>query len=184
MNWKRFMVVAFALLVALSIGSGRLAAQTSTTGDVTGIVTDPSNAVVPDAKVILKSDTKGNAQESKSSKDGVYRFYLLSPGPYTVEVTAAGFDTVSRHVDVAVGQVATINVTLAVGTSSTTVTVTEAAPLLQTDNGDTGRFCGCGGSGRICINSCRAMIGLIGEPPRRISRMASTQCSIRSSFSR
>ncbi len=138
MNWKRFMVVAFALLVALSIGSGRLAAQTSTTGDVTGVVTDPSNAVVPDANVTLKSETKGDTQATKSNKDGVYRFYLLSPGPYTVEVTATGFQSVSRRLDVAVGQVATINVPLAVGTSSTTVTVTEAAPLLQTDNGDTG----------------------------------------------
>jgi len=137
MNWKRFMVVAFALLVALSIGSGRLAAQTSTTGDVTGIVTDPSNAIVPDAKVALKNESRGDVQETKTSKDGIYRFFLLAPGPYTVSVTAAGFDTVSRRVEVPVGQVATINITLAVGTSSTTVTVTEAAPLLQTDNGDT-----------------------------------------------
>ena len=54
MNWKRFFVVAFALLVVLSIGSGRLAAQTNNTGDVAGVVTDQSSAVVPDAKVTLK----------------------------------------------------------------------------------------------------------------------------------
>jgi len=137
MNWKRFMVVMFALLVVLSIGSGRLAAQTSTTGDVTGIVTDPSNAIVPDAKVTLKNESRGDVQETKTNKDGVYRFYLLSPGPYTVDVTATGFQSVSRRVEVPVGQVATINVSLTMGASSTTVTVTEAAPLLQTDNGDT-----------------------------------------------
>ena len=137
MNWKRFKLVAFALLAALSIGSSRLAAQTSTTGDVTGIVTDPSNSIVPDAKVMLKNESKGDVQESKTSREGVYRFYLLAPGPYTVEVTASGFQGVSRHVDVAVGQIQSLNIQLSVGTSSTTVTVTEAAPLLQTDNGDT-----------------------------------------------
>jgi outer membrane receptor protein involved in Fe transport len=137
MNWKRIFVVAFALLIALSIGSGRLAAQTSTTGDVAGVVTDPSGAVVPDANVTLKDESKGSAQETRTSKDGNYRFYLLAPGPYTLVVAAKGFEGLARRVDVGVGQIATINLTLTLGVSSTTVTVTEAAPLLQTDNGDT-----------------------------------------------
>jgi outer membrane receptor protein involved in Fe transport len=137
MNWKSFFVVAFALLVALSIGSGRLAAQTATTGEVAGVVTDPSNAVVPDAKVSLKDETKGGVQDTKTGRDGNYSFHLLTPGPYTIAVTATGFEGVSRHFDVAVGQIAAINLTLTMGTSSTTVTVTEAAPLLQTENGDT-----------------------------------------------
>ena len=50
MNLKRFMAVMFALLVGLSFSSTRVAAQTSTTGDVTGVVTDPSGSVVPDAR--------------------------------------------------------------------------------------------------------------------------------------
>jgi Carboxypeptidase regulatory-like domain len=137
MNWKRIFVVAFALLIALSIGSGRLAAQTSTTGDVAGVVSDPSGAVVPDAKVSLKDETKGGVQDSKTNRDGAYRFYLLTPGPYTITVGATGFEGVARHFEVGVGQIATINLTLTMGTATTTVTVTEAAPLLQTDNGDT-----------------------------------------------
>ncbi len=136
MNWKLFFVVTFAL-VTLSIGSGRLDAQTATTGDVAGIVTDPSNAVVPDAKVALRDEAKGSVQETKTNKDGNYRFYLLAPGPYTITVAATGFEGVSRHFDVGVGQIVAINLSLTLGTSSTTVTVTEAAPLLQTDNGDT-----------------------------------------------
>jgi len=139
MNWKRFFVIAFALLVVLSIGSGRLAAQTSTTGDITGTVVDPSSAVVLDAKVALKDEARGGEQETKTNKDGVYRFYLLAPGPYTVSVVAAGFERVSRHVDVPVGQIVTINIPLTVGASTTTVTVTETAPLIQTENGDTAR---------------------------------------------
>jgi hypothetical protein len=137
MNWKRFFAAVFALLVVLSLGSTRLAAQTSTTGDIAGTVTDPSGATIPGAKVGLKDETKGNTQESTTNKDGVYHFYLLSPGPYTITVTATGFETYSRHSNVAVGQIATLNIALTIGAASTSVTVTEAAPLLQTDNGDT-----------------------------------------------
>jgi len=137
MNWKRFLAVAVALLAALSIGSGRLAAQTSTTGDITGVVTDPSGSVVPNATVSLKDETKGVTQESTTNAQGTYRFYLLTPGPYTVSVTATGFQTTSRRVDVAVGQIGTVGIQLTLGASSSSVTVTEAAPLLQTDNGDT-----------------------------------------------
>lgn len=46
MNWKHFVVMAFALLVAMSLGSTRLAAQTQSTGDVTGVVTDPSLSLI------------------------------------------------------------------------------------------------------------------------------------------
>jgi hypothetical protein len=137
MNWKRFFVVMFALLAVLSIGSARLAAQTSTTGDITGIVTDQTGAVVPDAKVSLRDNTKGNTQDVTSNREGIYHFYLLTPSSYTVTVTATGFSSVSRTADVGVGQIATLNLQLTIGASTTSVTVTEAAPLLQTDNGDT-----------------------------------------------
>jgi Carboxypeptidase regulatory-like domain/TonB-dependent Receptor Plug Domain len=138
MNWKRFFAAVFALLVILSFGSTRLTAQTATSGDIAGVVTDPSGATVPGAKVTLKDDTKGNTQETTTNKDGVYHFYLLSPGPYTVTVAATGFETFTRHSSVNVGQIATLNVQMTLGAATTSVTVTESAPLLQTDNGDTG----------------------------------------------
>ena len=137
MNWKRFFIAMFALLAVLSIGSVRLAAQTTTTGDITGVVTDQTGAVVPDATVTLKDNAKGNTQDATTNKEGVYHFYLLTPSSYTISVTATGFTSASRTANVAVGQVATLNIQLSIGSSTTSVTVTEAAPLLQTDNGDT-----------------------------------------------
>jgi len=137
MNWKRFIAAVFALLVVLSLGSTRISAQTNTTGDIAGVVTDPSGATIPGAKITLKDETKGNTQESTTNKDGVYHFYLLSPGPYTISVAATGFETFTRHSNVAVGQIATLNVQMTLGAATTSVTVTEAAPLLQTDSGDT-----------------------------------------------
>lgn len=137
MNWKFFMAVKFALLVALSIGSTQLDAQTTTTGDVVGVVTDPSNAVVANATVSIKDNTKGTTQETKTSKDGAYHFYLLSPDPYTITATAPGFETTTRQATVALGQIGTVDIKLTLGTAAQTVTVTEAAPLIQTENGDT-----------------------------------------------
>lgn len=137
MNLRRLFVGLFALLVLLSIGSSRTIAQTTTTGEISGVVSDPSNAVVPDASVTLKDNTKGSTQDTKTNKDGVYHFYLLAPGPYTVSATATGFKTVSRHISVALGQVVDGNIQLSMGSSAMSVTVTEAAPLVQTENGDT-----------------------------------------------
>jgi Carboxypeptidase regulatory-like domain/TonB-dependent Receptor Plug Domain len=137
MNWKRFFAAVFALLVVLTLSATRVAAQTSTTGDLTGTVTDPSGSVVPSAKVTLKDESKGATQETTTSREGTYRFYLLTPSRYDVTVSVTGFESVTRTADVGVGQIASVNFTLTVGTASTTVTVTEAAPLLQTDNGDT-----------------------------------------------
>jgi len=136
MNSKRFFVIAFAILVVLSIGSGRLAAQTQSTGDVAGVVSDPTGAVVPDAKVELKDNAKGSTQDTKTDRNGGYRFYLLPPGSYTVTATATGFSSQNRTADISVGQVVTLSFTLSIGSSTTTVTVTEAAPLMSTDSGN------------------------------------------------
>ncbi len=132
------LAVLFAILLIWSLGSTRLVAQTQTTGDIAGTVTDPSGAVVPNASVSITSTDRGTSQESKTGKDGAFRFYLLAPGSYAVTVTATGFQASQRTVAVNLGQISTADTQLAVGSSSTTVTVTEQAPLLQSDNGNVG----------------------------------------------
>jgi Carboxypeptidase regulatory-like domain len=136
MNWKTFVVVMFAFLLALAIGATRLAAQTQTTGDIAGTVTDPSGAVVPDAHVVLKSKDRGTSQDTKTNKEGTYRFDLLGPGSYTVTVSATGFESSQNSVLVNLGQITTGDIHLAVGSSATTVTVTEEAPLINPENGN------------------------------------------------
>jgi hypothetical protein len=91
----RFFVATLALLMVSSFASTRLAAQTQSTGDVVGVVLDPSNAVIPNAKVTLK-DVRGVTQDLRTNRDGVYRFSLLLPGSYTLRGSAPGFSTETR----------------------------------------------------------------------------------------
>jgi hypothetical protein len=137
MSFKRLMFVVFALALAISLSPTKLAAQTSTTGAIIGTVTDPSGAVVPNATVDLKDNAKGATQSTKTSGAGIYQFNLLDPSNYTITVTASGFHTAKQTVELPLGTPITINIALSVAGGGTTVTVTEAAPLVQTESGDT-----------------------------------------------
>ena len=111
-------------------------AQSITSGDITGTVTDPSAAVLPNAAVTLKNVATGATQTTKTTSQGTYRFAFLGPGRYTVSVTAPGFIEAQRYVDVLVGQAVTTDIQLALGTSTQSVEVTEGAAAVQTENGD------------------------------------------------
>jgi hypothetical protein len=124
-----------ALFVAASLAS-KLNAQTTTSGGLTGVVTDPSHALVPDADVEIKDNTKGTNRSTKTDREGVYRFFFLAPERYTLTVKHAGFRRESRTVNVLLGPPVTVNVTLELATEHTTVNVTGEAPLIQSENGD------------------------------------------------
>lgn len=109
-------------------------AQSTTSGDITGVITDPSGAVVTNAKVTATSDATGEAHTANTNAQGFYRFSFLKPGTYTVAASAAGFQATSRKVQVGVGQAASANIAMAVSTATTTVEVTTSP--LQLDNGD------------------------------------------------
>jgi hypothetical protein len=127
----------FSVLLFLSLSfSNELNAQTTTSGGLAGVVTDPSNAVVPSADVEIKDNAKGTTQSTKTDREGVYRFFFLAPGRYTLTVTHAGFRDEKRGVTVLLGPQVSVNVTLEVARASTSVTVTEEAPLIQAENGD------------------------------------------------
>jgi protocatechuate 3,4-dioxygenase beta subunit len=83
---RPLLLVFLALLFAMPIASLSIA-QTTTSGGLTGVVTDPSNAVVPDADVEIKDSAKGTTQSTRTDQEGVYRFFFLAPGRYTLTVT-------------------------------------------------------------------------------------------------
>jgi len=113
-----------------------LTAQTTTSGALAGVVTDQSNAVIPDADVEIRDNSKGTTQSTKTDREGVYRFFFLLPGAYTLTVTHAGFRERRRTVDVLLGPAVSVNVALAIATPATEITVADEVPLLQAESGD------------------------------------------------
>jgi hypothetical protein len=109
-------------------------AQTIVTGGISGTVTDPTGAIVPDATLTLTSATTGDTFSTTSTSTGGYSFSLLKPGEYTLFVKKDGFKTSSRKVTVLLGQNSTINIAMELGASTTTIEVTGEGALLQTEN--------------------------------------------------
>ncbi len=128
--------VVMLWLTVLVASTLQVKAQSVTSGDIVGVVADPSGAVLPNVSVTLKSDAKGNTQVQSTNSHGTYRFSLLAPGSYTVSVAAPGFQEAMMSGVVTIGQATTLNIVLSLGGATSTVEVTSDAPLLQTENAD------------------------------------------------
>ena len=127
------LIIAQLLVICLSVS---LEVKTTSSGGLTGTVTDASNRVVPDANVELKDTGKGTLQDIKSDSEGAYLFSFLPSGSYILRVTHPGFGTTTVPMEVLLGPPGTLNVKLAIVQINTTVTVTEKLPLLNAENGD------------------------------------------------
>jgi len=134
----RLMLLTLFLPLALLIlyPGETSSAQTTTSGGLTGVVTDPSNSVISGAKVEIRDATKGTTQVTKTDQEGVYQFYFLTPGRYTLTVTHNGFRERSRIATVLLGPPVTVNVSLEISGGSTTLQVTGESPLIKAENGD------------------------------------------------
>src|SRR5579864_2464260 len=113
----RFRTVAIFLAIFALVGAFQVWAQTITTGELAGTVTDPSGAVVANASVQLKSLDEGSVVNTKTSADGYYKFAYLKPGNYSVIVNASGFQASEKKTAVALGASASLNFQLGLGSS-------------------------------------------------------------------
>jgi len=133
---KKYLVtLLFVAMLAVS-GSARVAgAQTTTSGDIAGSVTDPTGAAIPGATVTILNIGNGVSHTITSNSGGSYRASLLTPGQYKVTITSAGFDTTALTVTVNQGQITSGDAKLAVGKSSTVVEVSETGVgMLNTED--------------------------------------------------
>lgn len=120
-------------LIAVMLPGGCLAQNI--TASITGTVTDPSGAVVPGAKITLRSLDTLAVSRFTSGPGGHYAFSNLNPGRYELRASARGFrDYIQTGIELLVDQQATVNVKLAIGEATQTVQVTENASLLNTTN--------------------------------------------------
>ncbi|MBI1791420.1 MAG: carboxypeptidase regulatory-like domain-containing protein [Acidobacteria bacterium] len=131
-------VVVAAFLFALA--SSPLWAQGETVNArLTGVVLDPDNAPVPDAKVTLASPATGFERQFATGTDGRYTFSQVPPGRYGLKVEKEGFRAyVQSNIVLTVGQASTLNPALELGSISQVVEVTAEAPLLNTGNSGIG----------------------------------------------
>jgi len=126
----RVLCWVFTLSVLLS-ACFSLAAQTPT-ARITGIITDPSGAVVPGAKISVVGLATGFHAEAPSNQNGIYNLPFLNPGRYQLSVDATGFRRYVRpSVLLETGQILSLDIRLEVGSLAEQVTVTAQTPLLQ-----------------------------------------------------
>src|SRR4051794_21178875 len=119
-------------LIALMIAALPVAGQTGL-GVVRGTTTDPSGAILPNASVTLTNTLTGVALKGQTSSVGAFYFGAVRPGPYTVDITAAGFKKWSGTLQLEVGQTAVVDASMEVGSLEATVEVTSAAPIITTE---------------------------------------------------
>ena len=124
--------IAGASLMLLSCAA---AAQSTTTADILGQVSDPTGASVPNATVTLTNLGTQDARTVNTNEGGAYTFSNLAPGSYKIVIQGPGFQTLSvPAVTVAAGDRSRFDEKLTLGGSSETIEVTSAAPTLQTDS--------------------------------------------------
>jgi len=124
-------LVVPAVLVLLS--TGPVFAQGGATSSIAGVVVDNTDAVVPGATVVVKSDGTGAESQAVSSENGQFTVPALNPGTYTVTVTLSGFKTaVLKGVIVTAGGPATVRAKLEVGGLEENVVVEAASAVVQT----------------------------------------------------
>jgi hypothetical protein len=123
-----FLLVCVCLLV-----TPLLQGQTAGTGALTGTISDPSGAVVPNATVTLTNTDTGQVRTTTTGADGLYRFGLLPPGNYRLRIEAGGFKPLDvPAVTVSVTETAVFDRSLEVGGQAQAVTVQGEVETVQT----------------------------------------------------
>ena len=137
-RWPALTILTAVLLAFLSVAARPAFAQSSS-GTITGTVTDPTGALVPGATVIATDAISKTTRTAVTNKQGQYILVDIPPASYNVTATKSGFskDEITG-LDVAVGTQTTASFKLAVGSETTTVEVQASNADLQTMSAGTG----------------------------------------------
>jgi hypothetical protein len=100
---------------------------------LTGVIRDPSDAVIPKAKVTVTSLATGVASTVTTTNDGTYLVVNLAPGEYLVQAESAGFQRFEQTVQLEIGARARLDMALTVGSIGETVKVEGVTPLVNTE---------------------------------------------------
>ncbi|MGA2888819.1 MAG: carboxypeptidase regulatory-like domain-containing protein [Terracidiphilus sp.] len=135
--WKAVKGVALLICSLLLFPAGAFAQEFR--GTISGTVTDPTGAAVPGASVEVQETQTGTVSRTASDSTGQYVVPFLLPGNYSITVKKTGFEAFTRSgITLQAQEHPIINLTLTIGSSTQTVTVTGEAPLLNQENASIG----------------------------------------------
>ena len=130
----RYILLASVLVLLFALTS-----TAQDRGSITGSITDPSRAAIPEATVSAMNLATGRSQTTTTSAGGFYTFAELPVGLYQVTVTKSGFESeVTNNVRVGVDTATRLDVAMKVGTVTQKIEVTAAPALLQSDRTELG----------------------------------------------
>jgi len=128
---------SFAAISVPVFATGMAFGQATATGNIAGIVTDPSGAAIANATVTATNKANNAQRTTTSSGAGEYRFDLLPAGDYTIRVEFAGFSpTTTQLLTLQVGSSVQANVPLHAGSVNTTIEVATSNQLLDAEKTD------------------------------------------------
>ena len=133
MVFRRALLLIFSL--SFLYGAGPSRAQLGNSGSIEGVVKDASGGVIADAKIQVSNPVSGFSREITTGGDGSFRITNVPFNPYHMAVTAAGFESYSQDVDVRSTVPTTLQISLKVGTTSTSITVeASGGDLVETES--------------------------------------------------
>lgn len=131
-------IVRLSFVFLLVFGMSAIAmAQSTTTGAIGGVVSNPNKEVVPGAAVTVRNVDTNKEDNATTDDTGRFKVPNLQPGRYAVTVNSTGFSAATQeNVVVEVGRETTLEIALAVGQVTGTVDVTAEAPVINTTQQD------------------------------------------------
>jgi hypothetical protein len=119
----------------LAIAASALLLAQSGNSVISGSVKDPSDTPIPNASIKIANIDTGTQIGTVTNEAGLYRAAALVPGSYQVEADSPGFDHLTRGpITVQVSQTVALDLTLAIGKQDQSITVSEAAPLIESQS--------------------------------------------------
>jgi hypothetical protein len=107
------------------------AQETLTTATISGRITDPSGAVMPNAEVDATQLATNQTKSTHTDSQGRFRFPYLAVGQYELSVRQPGFTEIKRRVQLTIGSAFDLSFALSVGSASTAVDVIAQAPIVE-----------------------------------------------------
>src|SRR5438128_1345812 len=134
MAQRCILTLGFAILISFSISTAPVntMAQALNAGTVSGVVTDPNGAVVPNASITIFNSITGYKRSASTDADGSFRFADVPPNNYQLTASGTGFATATQTLTVRTSVPINLKIALTISTASETVTVTgNAADVIE-----------------------------------------------------